>query len=169
LSLTKPKNGKGRDFPYELVPELAALIKGQRQYTHAVQRRTGQVVPWVFHREGRPVRSFRTAWRAACDRAAHGGKSKRDKLRQFLRPELLGRIPHDLRRTAVRNLVRASVSEKVAMELTGHLTRSVFERYNITTDRDRRDTVAKLAAAAAPNRKVVALPDPNRTRRAVAQ
>lgn len=33
------------------------------------------------------------------------------------------------------------------MELTGHLTPSVFERYNITDDRDRRDAVAKLAAA----------------------
>lgn len=61
----------------------------------------------------------------------------------------LGRIPHDFRRTAVRNLIRAGVSQKVAMELTGHLTPSVFERYNITDDRDRRDAVAKLAAAAA--------------------
>ena len=50
--------------------------------------------------------------------------------------------------TAVRNLVRAGVSQKVAMELTGHLTPSVFDRYNITDDRDRRDAVAKLAAAA---------------------
>jgi len=53
--------------------------------------------------------------------------------------------------------VRASVSQKVAMELTGHLTPSVFERYNITDDRDRRDAVAKLAAAATPDRQVVPL------------
>ena len=39
------------------------------------------------------------------------------------------------------------MSQKVVMELTGHLTPSVFERYNITDDRDRRDAVAKLAAA----------------------
>ena len=45
-------------------------------------------------------------------------------------------------------MVRAGVSQKVAMELTGHLTPSVFDRYNITDDRDRRDAVAKLAAAA---------------------
>jgi hypothetical protein len=42
------------------------------------------------------------------------------------------------------------------MELTGHLTPSVFERYNITDDRDRRDAVAKLGAAA-PDRQVLPL------------
>jgi integrase len=73
-------------------------------------------------------------------------KMTREERRQF---KGLGRIPHDFRRTAVRNLVRAGVSQKVAMGLTGHLTPSVFERYNITDDRDRRDAVAKLAATAA--------------------
>ncbi|MGH2406357.1 MAG: tyrosine-type recombinase/integrase, partial [bacterium] len=144
------KNGKGRDFPFTLLPELQELIEQQRAYTDAVERRTGQIVPFVFHREGRQIKSFRSAWRLACKRvalaalAAAEGKTAREVWKAMSREERRefkgsGRIPHDFRRTAVRNLVRAGVSQKVAMELTGHLTPSVFERYNITDDRDRRD------------------------------
>ena len=124
------KSGHGRTLPYGAVPELMDVIEGQRTYTDAVQKRTGQVVPWVFHREGRRVKSIRQGWRTACEKA-----------------KLIGRIPHDLRRTAVRNLVRAGVPEKVAMEVTGHLTRSVFERYNIVTAGDVHTAMAQAAQA----------------------
>jgi hypothetical protein len=126
---------------------------------------------------GRRVRDIGTGWDAACRRVAlrararHEGKTvgalwKAMPLqdREHFKKGL-NRLVHDLRRTAVRNLVRAGVSEKVAMELTGHLTRSVFDRYNITDDRDRRDAVRKLAAVA-PDGQVLSIPDPFRTQRA---
>jgi len=58
-----------------------------------------------------------------------------------------GRIPHDLRRTAVRNLERTGVPRSVAMKLTGHKTESVYGRYAIADDRDLRVAVERLDAS----------------------
>jgi len=83
--------------------------------------------PYLFHHKGEPIGDFRKAFDAACTAAG-----------------LQGIVPHDLRRSAVRNFIRAGVKESVAMRLSGHRTRSVFDRYNIVTEDDLIDASTKL-------------------------
>ncbi|HYK91158.1 MAG TPA: site-specific integrase [Acidobacteriota bacterium] len=85
-------------------------------------RQKGRGVP----KAGVPVTEFRKSWKAACIAAE--------------KPEALF---HDFRRTAVRNMLRGGVGRKQAMEISGHKTESIFERYNISDDRDLEDAVTK--------------------------
>ncbi len=122
------KNGEGRIFPFSVLPELQAVIEAQRAYTDRVERITGTVCRWVFHRDGARIKDFRYAWGSARKRAG-----------------IIGKTPHDYRRSAIRNLERAGVSRSVAMQLVGHLTASVYQRYAIVNEQDLKDGVAKLA------------------------
>jgi integrase len=90
---------------------------------------------FVFSRDGRPIRNFRKSWDQACIQARLVNSSG-----------AASRMFHDLRRTGVRNLIRAGVPEKTAMAISGHKTRSVFDRYNIVSEGDLKDAAAKLAA-----------------------
>jgi Phage integrase family len=87
----------------------------------------------------RRVKAFTKAWKNACRAAG-----------------CPGRIPHDLRRTAVRNMVRRGISETVAMQMTGHRTRSVFERYNIVSNGDLRTAAKQLSGLTAESGDTVA-------------
>ena len=107
--------------------EDAKNLEAQRTKTDKLQRKNGVIIPWVFHRDGRPIKEFKRSWKTACKNAG-----------------LPGRIPHDFRRTAVRNLVRAGIPETVAMQMTGHKTRSVFDRYNIVDETDLFEAARKL-------------------------
>jgi len=91
----------------------------------------------VFHRHGKRICDFRTAWEGACVRA---GLGTRDPVTKRV---TLSRIPHDLRRTAARDLRRAGVSEGEIMKLCGWRTRSMFDRYNIIDEADLAAAVAK--------------------------
>jgi integrase len=121
------KNDEGRVFPF--TADLRSLFEKQRELRDALRDR-GKICPWVFHQSGRKVSSFRWSWEDAC-----------------LRAGCPGRMLHDFRRTSVRNLVRAGVPERVAMQMTGHKTRSVFERYNIVSSGDLRSAAQRLDAA----------------------
>jgi integrase len=137
------KNDEGRVFPFTL--ELRELLEAQRAETDAVEKKKGMVCPWVFHRNGNPIRECKRAWATACIAAG-----------------LPGKIQHDFRRTAVRNLVRAGIPEAVAMKMTGHKTRSVFERYNIVSPGDLTEAARKLDIAAGKVTGKVEAETPNR-------
>ena len=136
------KSDQGRTFPFAALPELAELLLAQREHTSELERRLGQVIPYVFHRNGRPIKSYHAAWWAACKRAA---VVKRGGLETVIRPHLLNRTPHDFRRTAARNLIRAGVPQHVVMKLCGWKTDAMFRRYAIVDERDLRDAVELLA------------------------
>jgi len=85
--------------------------------------------PFVFQRNGKPIREIKFAWQKACEKAG-----------------VSGRLFHDLRRTAIRDLVRSGVRESIVMGISGHKTRSVFDRYDIRSLQDYEDAIRKRAA-----------------------
>ena len=84
----------------------------------------------IFHRNGKSVGTFYKRWYRAC-KAAEISERRR---------------PYDCRRTAVRNMLRAGVSERIAMSISGHRTRAVFDRYNIVNEQDIAEALSKTTA-----------------------
>jgi integrase len=131
------KNGQGRVLP--LRDDLWNLIE-RRWTARKIERKDGttKMAEAVFHRGGVPVADFRDPWADACKKA-----------------KVPGRLFHDLRRTAVRNMVRSGVAQSIAMSISGHKTVSMFMRYNITSGADKIDALDRMAAhlAAQPTKK----------------
>jgi integrase len=126
------KNDDGRVI--YLTPELKTLLGAQLERVKALER-MDMLVPHVFpHLRGRfrgqRIKDFTRAWRTACKRAGCPGM-----------------LRHDFRRTAVRNMVNRGIPERVAMQITGHKTRSVFDRYHIVSPADLKAAAEKMAGA----------------------
>jgi integrase len=109
------KNDEGRTV--YLDDELKEVFQKQWE-----SRKSGKkLLPYIFpNRQGTDkTKRFDKIFKSACKDA-----------------EIGTRLFHDFRRTAVRNMVRSGIPERVAMMISGHKTRSVFDRYNIVSDTD---------------------------------
>jgi len=138
LEAGETKNSEGRTV--YLDEELKKVFIEQA----ARRVKAGRLSPYVFtNQDGTDrLKDIRGAWGAACI-AAGFFRLKQDGEKTVKVPT---RLFHDFRRTAVRNMVRAGIPERVAMMISGHKTRSVFDRYNIVSDADLKIAAAKQEA-----------------------
>ncbi len=113
--------------------------------------------PFVFHHNGKKIKRITRAWKTACIKAGLCEPLKDEKGELVVRRIKKGKVKekvvmiptklfHDFRRTGVRNMIRAGIPERVAMMVSGHKTRSVFDRYNIVSDQDLKEAAKKMQA-----------------------
>ena len=70
LDVGTTKNNEGREIPFDVVPGLVTAFREQRDYTTKIERATGQICPWVFHREGRRIKRMDVARQSTADALA---------------------------------------------------------------------------------------------------
>jgi len=133
------KNKEGRMIP--LASDVLEILRMQRELHDRYHPRK----PWVFfrHATGDQLKDFRGGWTAACKKCGLWDEAKK-------RPT---RLLHDLRRTGVRNLIRAGVPERVAMTIGGWKSRSVMDRYNIVSEADLHTAAHRLDGYLEENRR----------------
>ena len=141
LRTENSKTRKPETMPLE--GELLTIIERRRE-AQTIEDKNGnkRFAEYVFHHDGNPIGDFRKAWTTACKLA-----------------NVDGRLFHDLRRTASRNMIEAGVPQAVAMKITGHRTDSMFRRYAIVNEDQKREALAKTQQyiATSVERKVVAI------------
>jgi integrase len=142
LRADQTKAKTARTIP--LAPDLVETLRMQLD----IRNRWHPRCPYVFfrHATGQRIDDIGGAWDSAC-KSAGLWDATAGKLDKNGKPKgKPTRILHDNRRTAVRNLTRSGVPDSVAMKISGHKTRSVFDRYNIVAEADLADAARKLGA-----------------------
>jgi integrase len=125
------------EFAKSKEPRLLPLIGGLAAVIERRMRLRRVGVPWVFHRNGRQMKTFRRAFNKAAAAFLNGlDKDAREKY-----PAML--VPHDLRRSAVRNFRLSGLSLDEGMALSGYKTAHVYHRYSIQSPTDRQKSMAK--------------------------
>jgi integrase len=133
VRLHDSKNGRGRVLPLD--DFLLALIEQMWARREFKIRGGSALSAFVFHRKGRPVGDWRKRWRKACVEEGLGRWIK-DEAGKVIGYK--GAIFHDLRRSGIRDLVRAGVPQSVVMAISGHRTIATFLRYDIASEEDKR-------------------------------
>ena len=144
-TITIPTSKNGRPRTLDLDGEVLAIIKHREKA--ATFERDGEpvVATHVFHRDGAPIGDFKKAWHSALVKA---GLTHTEKVPGSTKVRIVHDVLfHDLRRTAARNLLAKGVHETVAMKITGHATRSMFDRYSIVSGDDVRKAMKEMTVS----------------------
>jgi len=108
-------------------PRTLALVGELREIIERRLAKRTPECPYVFHRSGKPIKSFRRSFKTA-----------------FKNAGLEGIIPHDMRRSGIRNFTKAGLGESEGMAISGHKTNSVYKRYNVIDEELQRQSLQRV-------------------------